>query len=281
MLWTSARDLRTRPTKDKITDSCERVLVERLRQAGAVPAGGPAILAVMSPIQLIEARSRHRFRPPISLVVAEEGLAAGAKIGFDTHAYVPILSADAVAVEAARTAAGYEFRVTAKLAGEIRLVFSSAAEVEFLAQTFGAGGVDPMSATMAMVEAFAQDDQAAMLAAAADVDKLGAADVLESLSRFGQLIAKGVRPEDKDVMRAEIAAAGGDSVLHGAVLDIGTAMLVDANPDAAAAAFAAHAEALGSADGDALTALLGELMSATGRIVRRLDIKLNWKSADA
>lgn len=191
MLWTSARDLRTRPTKDKITDSCERVLVNRLQEVGAVPAGGPAILAVMSPIQLIEARSRHRYRPPISLVVAEEGLGVGAKIGFDKHAYLPVLSADTVAVEADRTPAGDEFRVTAKLAGEIRLVFGTAAEVEFLAQTFGAGGIDPMSATMKMVEAFATEDQAAMLAAAADVDTLGPADVLESLSRFGQSIARG------------------------------------------------------------------------------------------
>jgi hypothetical protein len=145
MLWTDARDLRTMPTKDKITNGCEESLIRGLREKGAIPAGGLAILAVMSPAQVSVARGTGRWRPPISLVVAREGLVVGCRKGFDTQQYRPVLSSDVVAVAAAQTASGYEFTITHKLAGEVRLTFGSAAELEFLVQTFGAGG--PVSAT--------------------------------------------------------------------------------------------------------------------------------------
>jgi hypothetical protein len=251
-----------------------------MRKSAALPAGGPAILAVMSPSQVIRAMPRQQWRAPISMVVAAEGLAVGRKTGISKREYSTLLSSDVITVDARLTAAGHEFIPTHKIAGPMRLIFGSAAEVEFLAQTFAAGGIDPMSATMAMVEAVAQNDKAATLRAEQDVDKLKPADVLDSLGRFGQLIAKGVRPEQKDLMRAELAAASGDDVVHAAVIDIGTALLVDASPNAAASALAAHAKALGSAGGEALTAVLGEIIWATGRIVRRLDIKLHFKSAD-
>ena len=58
--------------------------------------------------------------------------------------YRVILRSDVLAAAASQTASGFEFTVTHKVAGEIRLTFGSAAELDFLAQTFGAGG--PVSA---------------------------------------------------------------------------------------------------------------------------------------
>jgi hypothetical protein len=147
MLWTNALDLRTRPTKDKITNDCERFLIEALKKEDAIPAGGLVIHAVMSPAQVIQILGRKPWRPPISLVVAAEGLAAGHRLGFDKHEYLPMLRSDVIAVAAAQTDSGFEFTMTHKIAGEVRLTFDSTAELDFLVQTLGADGIDPMSAT--------------------------------------------------------------------------------------------------------------------------------------
>jgi hypothetical protein len=280
MLWTNARDLRTRPTKDKITNECERVLIKGLGEKRAIPAGGPAILAVMSPAQVNIARDRARWRLPISLVVAQEGLVVGSKLGFDKHHYMPMLSSDVVAVAAAQTASGFEFTVTHKLAGEIRLTFGSAAELEFLVQTFGAGGIDPMSATMALVEALAADDKPAIERAAQDVSSLSPGEVIQSLGKFGMLFAKGFTPEHKQVIRAELVAAAGPEPVRAAVLDIGTELLINVNAKAAAQAVGAHAKRLGPGGEERFVPVTRELISATARIVRKLDIKLHWKPAN-
>lgn len=280
MLWTNARDLRTRPTKDKITNGCEKYLIEGLKKKGAIPAGGLAIRAVMSPAQVIQVLGRKPWRLPISLVVAEEGLAAGHRVGFDKQGYLTMLSSDVVAVAAAQTASGFEFTVTHKIAGEVRLTFSSAAELEFLVQTFGAGGVDPMSATMALAEALAADDKPAIQRAAQDVSSLAPAAVVQSLGKFGLLIAKGITLEQRQVIRAELAAAAGPEPVRAAVLDIGTELLINVNAKAAAQAVGAHATRLGPGGEERFVAVTNELISAAGRIVRRLDIKLHWKSAD-
>jgi hypothetical protein len=281
MLWTNARDLRTRPTKDKITNGCEKCLIEALRKKGAIPAGGLAIRAVMSPAQVIQVLARKPWRLPISLVVAAEGLAAGHRVGFDTQGYLPMLSADVVAVAAAQTASGFEFTVTHKIAGEVRLTFGSAAELEFLVQTFGAGGVDPMSATMALVEALAADDKRAIQRAARDVSGLSPGEVVQSLGKFGMLFATGFTPEHRQVIRAELAAATGPEPVRAAVLDIGTELLININAKAAVQAVGAHATRLGPGGEERFVPVTNELISATGRIARRLDIKLHWKAADA
>lgn len=280
MLWTNARDLRTEPTKDKITDGCERFLIEALKKKGAIPAGGLVIQAVMSPSQVIQVLARKPWRPPISLVVAEEGLAAGHRVGFDKQGYLPMLRSDVVAVAAAQTASEFEFRVTHKIAGEVRLSFGSAAELEFLVQTFGAGGVDPMSATMALVEALAADDKPAIQRAAQDMSSLAPAAVIQSLGKFGMLIAKGIRPEQREVIRAELAAATGPEPVRAAVVDIGTELLINVNAKAAVQVVGAHASRLGPSGEERFVPVTRELISAVGRIVRRLDIKLHWKSAD-
>jgi hypothetical protein len=108
-----------------------------MKKNGTSPAGGPMILAVMSPAHVIQVLDRKPWRPPISLVVATEGLAAGHRVGFDKHGYLPMLRSDLVGVAAAQTASGFEFTVTHKIAGEVRFTFGSAAELEFLVQTFG------------------------------------------------------------------------------------------------------------------------------------------------
>ena len=281
MLWTNARDLRTRPTKDKITNDCEKYLIEDLRKKGAIPVGGLAIRAVMSPAQVIQVLARKPWRLPISLVVAEEGLAAGHRVGFDKQGYLIMLTSDVVAVAAAQTASGFEFTVTHKIAGEVRLTFSSVAELEFLVQTFGAGGVDPMSATMALVQALAADDKPAIQRAAQDVSSLSPGEVVQSLGKFGMLFAKGFTPEHRQVIRAELAAATGPEPVRAAVLDIGTELLINVNAKAAVQAVGTHAKRLGSGAEERFVPVTDELISATARIVRRLDIKLHWKSADA
>jgi len=106
----------------------------------------------------------------------------------------------------------HSFPVTHKITGEVRLTFGSAAELEFLVQTFGAGGVDPMSATMALVEALAADDRPAIQRAARDVSSLSPGELVQSLGKFGMLFAKGFTPEHRQVIRAELAAAGSDRV---------------------------------------------------------------------
>jgi hypothetical protein len=202
-------------------------------------------------------------------------------VGFDTQGYLPMLSSDVVAVAAARTASGFEFTVTHKIAGEVRFTFGSAAELEFLVQTFGAGGVDPMSATMAVVEALAADNRPAIQRATQDVSSLSPAEVVQSLGKFGMLFAKGFTPEHRQVIRAELAAATGPEPVRAAVLDIGTELLINVNAKAAVQAVGTHATRLGPGGEERFVPVIDQLLSATGRIVRRIDIKLHWKSADA
>jgi hypothetical protein len=125
------------PTKDKITTGCERILLDALKKRGAVPAGGLVIQAVMSPAQVHQVLAGKPWRLPVSLVVAAEGLTAGHRVGFDKQGYLPLLRSDFLDVTAAQTASGFGFTVTHKVAGEVRFTFGSAAELDFLVQTFG------------------------------------------------------------------------------------------------------------------------------------------------
>jgi hypothetical protein len=135
--------------------------------------------------------------------------------------------------------------------------------------------IDPLSVTMAMVQAIVTEDQAAILQASKAVQSLSPAEVFSSLGNFGQLIANGVKPEQKEIMRAELAAVDASPAVKSAVQDIGSALLVDVNPSAAGTAVGTHAKQLAGTED--WTAVIGETLYATARIVKRLDIKLNWK----
>ena len=136
---------------------------------------------------------------------------------------------------------------------------------------------DSLSLTMALVEAVAREDAGAIAEARESLAPVSTLEVLHSLFRFGHLICSRLKPEQQDVVRVELAAAEGPLAMKAAVEAVGGAVLLQARQDAVTKAVNRHFASMASAPDDAIRRAVLEIVNATGRICRRLDITLNWK----
>jgi hypothetical protein len=137
--------------------------------------------------------------------------------------------------------------------------------------------VDPMSATMALAVAIGRGDQAEIATCANAVEKLTPEQIFGSLGNLGQILSRHLTPEDREVMRRELAAADGPPEVRAAVQDIGESLLVEVNAQAAAAAVARHSKQIIPAGNNLWAGVIFETVAAAGRIVSLLGVKLRWK----
>lgn len=136
---------------------------------------------------------------------------------------------------------------------------------------------DSLSVTMAAVEAASRQDVPAMIAAGEALGSLSAQDVFGSLGAFFTGIAPGITAEQDAIIKAELAGAHGPASVRAAVMDIGTALMIDRDGKAAGHAVVAHARCLVDQDG-LWPGVIWETVEAAGRACGRIGVQFNWKT---
>jgi hypothetical protein len=137
--------------------------------------------------------------------------------------------------------------------------------------------VDPLSAVVALVEAIAANNEAAVEAAAGRLAPLSTQDIFYGLFQFGQTFAKGFTPEHKEVMREELAVSAGPPEFQAAVEAIGLSLLYKPVQATVTETINTYGAQLVASDRALLRQAALLIVAATGRISRRLDIKFHWK----
>ena len=127
------------------------------------------------------------------------------------------------------------------------------------------------SATMAALEAVQLGDQQQILAAMAVLDEFPAKDILGSIAELFSRITPALKPEQKQMMREELDATNAPPAIKDAVVEIGNALMVEFDAIAMAQALRPMVEQ------GYLVEVLGSIIFAAGRILRRLDAKMHWK----
>jgi hypothetical protein len=135
---------------------------------------------------------------------------------------------------------------------------------------------DAMSLTMAAVQAAARQDIPAMLTAGQNMEALSAQQVFGALGNFFSGMSSAMTPEYKAIVRTELDAAHGPEGVHAAVLDIGTALMIDCDGKEAGAAVVRHATKLANQDGQ-WAGVIWETVEAAGRACGRIGVQFNWK----
>ena len=136
--------------------------------------------------------------------------------------------------------------------------------------------VDPVSITFAAVDAVAQQDVSAIKASALQLKQLSAQDIFGALGDVFTRIRPALKPEQLDIISAEIGAADGPVSVRQAVADIGDALMIKCDPQLAATKIAEHATHLAGEQGE-WAGIVWETVEAAGRSWRRLEIKANWR----
>ena len=135
--------------------------------------------------------------------------------------------------------------------------------------------VDPRTATRAAVDAFAREDQAAIAEALAPLRRLTPPQVFEALRELGEEVSRHLTHQLSGAVAAELASADAHEEIVVAVEDIGAAALLRADRVAMNQAIAQHAVVFALAGGGHWSSVVYELVAATGRICRRLNITIN------
>ncbi len=135
--------------------------------------------------------------------------------------------------------------------------------------------IDPLSATMRTVEMIAQQDERGLAAAMADLGQLSPTDIVGALGNLGQILqqAKNVTGTQAIVQR-ELEAVDGLAIVKQGVEALGYCTLVD--PDVQSATSVVVKLAAVNDPADLLQLVVLELVFATGRAVKQIDLKFNW-----
>jgi hypothetical protein len=131
-----------------------------------------------------------------------------------------------------------------------------------------------MSLTMAAVEAAAKQDPAAMRSAAEAMVSLSAQDVFGALGQLFSMIGPNMKPEQREIVRAELGAASGPDRVRAAVIAIGTPLIVDSDPTLAGQAIARQAAELAN-DQELWAGAIWETVEAAGRASGRIGMTFN------
>jgi hypothetical protein len=136
---------------------------------------------------------------------------------------------------------------------------------------------DAMSLTMAAVEAAARKDVPAMVAAGQAIEQqLSAAEVFQALASFFLTISPSMKSQQKEIIRAELESTSGPDSVRAAVMDIGSALIIDCDSEKGAAAFVHHAKQL-AAQPNLWAGVIWETVEAAGRACGHIGVTFNWK----
>lgn len=137
--------------------------------------------------------------------------------------------------------------------------------------------IDPLSATVSLIQAVAEDDHAAAEQAMLDIDKLSTKEVFYGLFQFGQTFAGGFTPEHREMMKEELAKIGGPPELQTARVNIGLAVLYKPVQSVFGEAVASSTSGPNAIPAELLRQVAVEIARAAGGFCSRIDIKFRWK----
>jgi hypothetical protein len=136
---------------------------------------------------------------------------------------------------------------------------------------------DPMSLTMALVEAHASGNQSMIEQARNGLVPVSTMDILHSLYRFGQMLNRAsLTPEHAAAIEEELEVRAGSPEMTAAVQNVGRAILIERSQPALAAAVNTYGAPLLNSASDQLRQMTMTLAAITGSTCRRLEVRFNW-----
>ena len=137
---------------------------------------------------------------------------------------------------------------------------------------------DPMSLTMALVQAYAEDNQVMVDQARQGLSGVGTKEMLLSLYQFGQILNRAnLGAEQTAVIEAELSAEGRTPEMTAAIQGVGRAVLLDRTHTAFIDAINTYVPTLQGSTSDQPRQMALALSAITGAICRRLKVGFNWK----
>jgi hypothetical protein len=138
---------------------------------------------------------------------------------------------------------------------------------------------DPVSATMALVDAYASGDQNMIEQARQGLAPVPTTAILESLYRLGQLLGKaGLTPEQTAAMEEELEVTADSPEMTAAVQNVGRAILIERSQSALVDAVNTYGAPLLNSSSDRLRLMTLMLAAISGSVCRKLEVRFNWKN---
>jgi hypothetical protein len=136
---------------------------------------------------------------------------------------------------------------------------------------------DPMSLTMALVEAYASCNRNMIERARQELVPVATIDILQSLYRFGQLFNKArLSPEQLAVIEEELSATAAGPELTAAIQHVGRAILIERSQAAMTDAVNTYGTPLLNSTSNQLRQMALMLAAITGSVSRRLEVQFKW-----
>lgn len=137
---------------------------------------------------------------------------------------------------------------------------------------------DPLSLTMALVEAYAKDDQTLIDRARGGLASVTTMDVLSSLLQFGTLLNRAcTSTESLDLIRGELDVSGSTPEMTNAVRHLGRALFIDRTRESLVGAINEHVPPLLESPSDEFRRAALTLAFIAGNISRSLKVSFNWR----
>jgi hypothetical protein len=136
---------------------------------------------------------------------------------------------------------------------------------------------DPMSLTMALVEAHASGNPSTIEQARQGLAPVSTRDILQSLYRFGQILNRAnLRPEQVTAIEEELEISAASPEMTAAVQNVGRAILIERSQPALTEAVNTFGPPLLDSTSDQLRQMALTLAAITGSTCRRLEVRFNW-----
>jgi hypothetical protein len=137
---------------------------------------------------------------------------------------------------------------------------------------------DVMSLTMALVEAFARGDEAAIDVARNKLVSIETRDIFHSLYKFGQVLNRANIDLERTaaVIESELNVEGKTSEMTAAIIHVGRAILLVRTQAAVFEALSTYGAPLQDSTSDQLRQLALVLAGITGSVCRQLNVTFHW-----
>ncbi len=137
---------------------------------------------------------------------------------------------------------------------------------------------DPMSLTMALVEAHTSGNRSMIEQARQGLAPVSTIDILQSLYRFGQMLNRvSLTPEQTAAIEEELEATAESPEMTAAVQNVGRAILIVRSQPVMVDAVNTYGTPLLNSPSDQLRQMTMTLAAITGSVSRRLEVRFNWK----
>ena len=136
---------------------------------------------------------------------------------------------------------------------------------------------DPLSLTLALVEAYSIDNDQFVAKARNNLSVVGTGDILVSLLWFGALLDRAKSNDEQlAIISGELEVAGPNPEFTNAVRELGRAIFIERKQDALITAIKNYMPPLAKQSSDESRRVALTLAFIAGSISRQLGVKFNW-----